>query len=276
MTTKQTELQAAEAKLRQIVRELQSALVAFSGGVDSTLLARLAHEELGDRCLAVTVTSELYPEFQVEQACQIARQVGIRHELVETDELAVPGFSHNPPDRCYHCKKELFGHLADMAGRLGLKHVADGCNADDVHDHRPGMRAAVELGVRSPLKEAGLTKAMVRALSKQLGLPTWDRPSFACLASRFPYGQEITRQRLDQVRQAEEFLRQSGFRQYRVRHHDTVARIEVEPADLPRLMDENLREKVVKRLKELGFHYVTVDLEGFRSGSMNEPLKGKE
>lgn len=276
MTTKQTELQTAEAKLRQIVRELRSALVAFSGGVDSTLLARLAHEELGDRCLAVTVTSELYPQFQVEQACQIARQVGIRHELVETDELAVPGFSHNPPDRCYHCKKELFGHLAAMAGRLGLEHVADGCNADDVHDHRPGMRAAVELGVRSPLKEAGLTKAMVRALSKQLGLPTWDRPSFACLASRFPYGQEITRQRLDQVRQAEEFLRQSGFRQYRVRHHDTVARIEVEPADLPRLMDEALREKVVRRLKELGFHYVTVDLEGFRSGSMNETLKRED
>jgi len=256
-----------------IVRSLDSLLIAFSGGVDSTFLARVAHDELAENAVAVTARSETYPQAEYAEAVRLANEIGIRHLSIETDELGIAEFKDNPPDRCYYCKRELFGSLLKIAEELGLKHVADGANADDSRDFRPGSRAASELDVRSPLKEAGFTKQDIRDASQAMGLDTWDKPAYACLSSRFPYGEPITAKAISSVGRAEDFRRnERGLRQLRVRHHGDIARIEV-PADrITELASDGTREKIVARFKELGYAYVTLDLQGFRTGSMNEVL----
>jgi uncharacterized protein len=257
-------------KLKDILKSLDSVVIAFSGGVDSTLLSKVAYEVLGDKSLAVTAKSETYTKSELEDAIELAKNIGIKHEVIETSELDIPEFSHNPVDRCYYCKKELLEKLKETAKLRGFKHVVDGANVDDIDDYRPGMRAVAELNVRSPLKEAQLTKAEIRELSKHYGLPTWDKPAAACLASRFPYGTEITAERLDTVGDAEAFIKSFGIIQLRVRYHDQIARIEVSETDMENLLKN--RDQIVKKLKEFGFNYVTMDLQGYRTGSMNEVL----
>lgn len=253
---------------------LASVLVAFSGGVDSTLLAVAAHAVLGDRTLAVLAVSDTYPMSEVDHARKIARDLGLRLREVDTHELTDPRFRSNPADRCYYCKIELFGMLRTVADVGGIKHIADGSNADDLSDHRPGRRAAREFGVVSPLQDAGMSKHDVREVSRMLGLPTWDKPSMACLASRFPYGDEITEDGLLRVAAAEEAVRALGLRQFRVRSHGDVARLEVEPAEMQRAWE--LREPVAAALHAAGFAYVAQDLEGYRTGSLNETLDSPE
>lgn len=261
------------AALKARLAGLGSACLAWSGGVDSTFLAAVAREVLGDRLLAVTAVSETYSGRERRAARRLARRLGLRHRLLRTRELELASFRANPPDRCYHCKRELFLKLKALAARSGLAALLDGQNADDAGDYRPGARAAAELGAVSPLKEAGLTKREIRALSRRMGLPTWNAPAQACLASRFPYGRALSAKGLARVAAAEEALRGLGFGQLRVRDHGDVARIEVPPADLRRLTGP-ARTRIVRSLKRLGYAYVTLDLEGYRTGSMNEVLRG--
>ncbi len=258
-------------KLKNLLQEMKSVVVAFSGGVDSTFLLRVARDVLGvDNVLALTATSPTYPEFEFEQSCELAAGMGVRQLVVESDELKIPGFAQNDRRRCYHCKKELFSICRDKAAELGFAFILDGSNTDDLGDYRPGRDAAAELAVRSPLLEAGLSKDDIRTLSRQLGLPTWNKQPFACLSSRFPYGTEITAERLAQLDRCETFLRLNGFVNYRVRYHGETARIEVAPEDIPRLAEPPLRDAVVREFKAAGFTYVALDLQGYRTGSMNE------
>lgn len=263
------------SKLSTIIEGYGSLLVAFSGGVDSSLLLKIAVDTLGDRVAAFTEASPLHQAWELTEARELAATLGVRHIVLAGDELASPEFAANPPDRCYLCKKEIFSEAARIAAELGLNAIADGSNLDDLGDYRPGRKALAEMGVRSPLIEAGLTKAEIREASKRLGLPTWDRQPLACLASRFPYGTAITGERLRQVEECETFLRAEGFTTFRVRYHGDIARIEVSPAELERLTSLPLRRKVVSSFRAAGFVYVTLDLDGFRSGSMNEVLPGK-
>jgi len=265
-------LQTKYDHLVETIRALESVIVAFSGGVDSTFLARAARDAPGARALLVTANSETYPEAELTEARRLAELLGMRHVVVETRELDDPDYARNPPNRCFFCKVELFTKLKRVAEREGIAHLIYGATLDDFSDHRPGMNAARQMGVRAPLIEAELTKAEIRELSRELGLPTWDKPSFACLASRFPYGDRITAEKLRQVDAAEAFLRSLGFRQFRVRHHDKLARLEIPLEEIPRLWEEGRHERIAARFREIGYLYVAVDLQGFRSGSMNEAL----
>jgi uncharacterized protein len=271
-----TAAKAKLQKLRKILRNEGKVLVAFSGGVDSTLLLRVASEVLGKNVLAVIATSETYPQKEVRAARLLALRLGVDHLVVKTRELENPAFVQNSPLRCYYCKQELFSRLKKIAEERSIPSILDGSNYDDRSDYRPGSKAAKELGIRSPLREAGLTKAEIRALSKASGLPTWDKPSLACLASRFPYDTPIKRKSLVQVGKAEDILREIGLTQVRVRHHGEIARIEVKPAEFGKIMAEKTREKISRHLKKLGYTYVTLDLEGYRTGSLNEPLRRRK
>ncbi len=259
-------------RLEKGLRASGRLIVAYSGGVDSAYLAWAAHRVLGDDCLAVTALSDSYPEHHREMADRIARDFGIPHRTVETREMESAEYRRNAPDRCYHCKSELFTRLDSVARELGFDAVAYGVNADDTGDYRPGHRAAEERGVLSPLLDAGLSKADVRALSRDAGLPTAELPASACLSSRLPYGTEVTADRLGQVEQGEARLRELGFQQVRLRHHGELARVEVEPSELPRALDPQMAQRMVAALKPLGFKWVSLDLEGYRSGSLNEVL----
>jgi len=257
-------------QLRQLLLNLKSCAIAYSGGVDSTFLAKVAYDTLGENTLAVTAASSTYPQRELTEAKQYAQEIGIPHLIIQSEELEIPQFSKNPPDRCYYCKKELFQKIQQIAQERHLNAVLDGSNADDTSDYRPGVRARTELGVRSPLKEVGLTKQEIRQLSSSLHLKSSEKPAFACLASRFPYGMKITRERLQQVDSAEEYLFSLGLKQCRVRYHDHIARIEVPQEEIPTIIMN--AQKVIKRFKTLGFTYITLDLEGYRTGSLNEVL----
>ncbi len=252
---------------------MQLAVLAYSGGVDSSLLLKAAAEVMGPHCIAVTAVSETYPAGELRAAKDFARSLGVTHKVLHTEELASEAFVSNTPDRCYHCKKELFEKLSAIAASEGIAAVIEGSNTDDLKDYRPGRKAAQEYSVRSPLVEAGLSKKDVRRLARMLGLPVWDKPSLACLSSRIPYGTRITPEILSLVQAAEDHLHAFGFRQVRVRHHGEIARIEIDRADFAKLMEGDMADRISASLKELGYTYVCLDLDGYRSGSMNEAMR---
>ncbi len=259
-------------KLKDYIHNLDNALIAFSGGVDSTFLAKISYDVLGDRVLAVTATSPMYPKSELKEAIDIAKKIGIPHLVVEfNDILEIEEFKKNPLNRCYICKSNLFSKFKAIAKDRGLNYVLEGTNADDVSDFRPGRRVLKELGILSPLLECGIKKEEIRILSKEMNLPTWDKPSYACLASRIPYGEEITYDKLSMIEKAEEGLRDLGFSGFRVRYHGDVARIELPKEQMDAIFEKSVREEIVKRLKNAGFKYVALDLEGYRTGSLNEP-----
>lgn len=267
-------LDRAEAAVRSLLRRLGPVLVAFSGGVDSALVLRLALDELGrGNVLAVTASGDVHTPMEVTAAAELAAWLDARHLVMTTHELTIEGFAENPPERCYLCKKAMYTALLALADGEGLRAVVDGSNADDGGDYRPGTAAATELGVRSPLAEAGIGKQQVRDLARSLGLPNWDLPSAPCLASRFPYGEVITPVKLEVVAAAERGLQGLGFTQVRVRHHGRLARLEVAQQDIAHAAEESVRRAIVKLLRDLGYAYVALDLEGFRSGSLNEVLR---
>lgn len=265
-------IQEKDRKLGTILRGMGRVMVAFSGGVDSTFVLKRAQQELGDQVLAVTAASETFPSREFDAAVQLAEEIGVRLYQTEVKEFENARFVANNPDRCYHCKTGLYSHLQTIAAELGYPYILDGSNMDDLGDYRPGLQAKKEQGVRSPLQEAGMTKEEIRQLSKELGLPTWNKPSFACLSSRIPYGTKIERYKIDQLDQAEAFLAELGFYQVRVRHHDKIARIEVLPEEIGKVLE--YRDHIHEKLIALGFAYVTLDLAGYRTGSMNEVLSG--
>jgi uncharacterized protein len=258
--------------LKENLRKAESLAVAFSGGVDSTFLLKVASDVLGDNVIAVTARSSTYPEREFLESRAFAQKIGVEQIVIESEELDIEGFSENPVNRCYFCKRELFGKIVEVARSHGKNHVADGANVDDAGDYRPGMKAVEEFHVQSPLKEAGMTKEDIRQLSRDMGLPTWNKQAFACLASRFPYGEKITREKLLMIDKAEQFLLDLGFREVRVRHHGNLARIEVGKQEIGRFFAEDMMAQVYAELKSLGFIYIALDMKGYRTGSMNETL----
>jgi uncharacterized protein len=272
-STTNSPLQAKADELRRILSDCESVLVAFSGGVDSAYLAVTAAQVLGERALAVTAESPSYPDAHRQLARRVASDFALSHEIVHTAELDRPEYRANPANRCYYCKDELYGRLLKVARERGLRVIVDGNNADDRGDYRPGRQAAREHGVRSPLDEAGLTKTEIRELSRLQGMQTWDEPASACLSSRIPYGHEVTDEKLRQIERAEDVLRELGFRVFRVRHHDQLARLEIARGEMNRALDPDVNATIVSALKELGFQYVSLDLQGYRLGSLNEALR---
>jgi pyridinium-3,5-biscarboxylic acid mononucleotide sulfurtransferase len=259
-------------KLKENLKKMGSIAVAYSGGVDSTFLLQVAHDVLKEKAIAVTAKSASFPERELKDAVDFAKGMGINHVIIESEELNIEGFSDNPVKRCYLCKRELFSKIIGVARQNNIQYIADGSNMDDLADYRPGRKAIEELGIVCPLREAQMAKSDIRILSRQMDLPTWDKPAFACLASRFPYGEKITKEKLAIVDRLEQFLMDCGFRQVRVRHHGNIARIEVAADERNKFFDTGLMDRIDEKFQQAGFVYVTLDLKGYRTGSMNEVI----